>query len=113
MTQFFLGMYQPEGVMPDPDTLGPIMQQMGELVGELAAKGALVFGNGFDQAHGTQLVQPDGTTDSRNFHPGSTQLGGVTIVDLPDEASAADVARRMAAITGLPIEVRVFAAARG
>ncbi|BDZ50057.1 hypothetical protein GCM10025867_22980 [Frondihabitans sucicola] len=37
------------------------------------------------------------------------QLGGFTVVDVADADAAREVAARLAGITGLPIEIRLFA----
>jgi hypothetical protein len=57
-------------------------------------------------------VTSDGTaiTESTgSFHTGETQLGGFSVIDVADDIAAHDVATRLAVITGLPIEIRLFA----
>jgi hypothetical protein len=112
MPRYFIGMYQPEGIVPGPEVLGPVMQDMSEFMAELSAAGSLVFSNGFDQSVPPTVVTSDGTTIED--HAGSVlvsevQLGGFTVVDLSDAGAAREVAARLAGITGLPIEVRQFA----
>jgi hypothetical protein len=102
-------MYQPEGVVPPAEVLEPVMRDMAALMGELAESGALVFSNGFDQSVGARVVDREKSLGRRNVLPGPVQLGGFTVADLPDEAAAVALADRLAAITGLPIEVRLFA----
>ncbi|RKR74576.1 YciI family protein [Frondihabitans australicus] len=112
MPRYFIGMYQPQGVVPSDEILGPVMRDMGAYMGELQAGGKLVFSNGFDQSAHPSVVTSDGT--SIDVTPGSyleseIQLGGFTIVDVEDEDEAHAVATRLAEITHLPIEVRLFA----
>ncbi|AMM20481.1 hypothetical protein AX769_10390 [Frondihabitans sp. PAMC 28766] len=112
MPRYFIGMYQPQGVVPGPEILEPVMRQMGALMSELDGAGQLVFSNGFDQSTPPTVVTSDGT--AIGMTPGAylaseEQLGGFTVADLPDEASAHAIATRMAEITRLPIEVRLFA----
>lgn len=112
MPRYFIGMYQPEGVVPGPEVLGPVMAQMGAFMGELEAGGQLVFSNGFDPSTPPVVVTSDGT--SIEEQPGSVllsevQLGGFTVVDVADADAAREVAARLACITGLPIEIRLFA----
>jgi hypothetical protein len=110
--RYFIGMYQPDGVTPSAETLAPIMREIGALMGELSAAGSLVFSNGFDTTVPATLVTSDGTSiteSTGSFHTGETQLGGFSVIDVPDKDSAHEVAMRMAAITGLPIEIRLFA----
>lgn len=112
MPRYFIGMYQPEGVAPGPETLEPVMREMGAFMAELDASGSLVFSNGFDQSTRPVVVTSDGTSIAEQ--PGSVlvsevQLGGFTIVDLDGADAAREVAARLAGITGLPIEIRLFA----
>jgi hypothetical protein len=112
MPRYFIGMYQPQGVVPDAQSLAAIMRDMGAYMAELESAGALVFSNGFDQRSPATVVTSDGT--SIEVTPGSyleseIQLGGFTVVDVPGDDEAHAVATRLAEITRLPIEVRLFA----
>ncbi|MCU1527649.1 MAG: hypothetical protein JWP75_1412 [Frondihabitans sp.] len=112
MPRYFIGMYQPDGVTPTVEALAPIMREIGALMDELSATGSLVFSNGFDTSVPATLVTSDGTSiteSTGSFHTGETQLGGFSVIDVPDATKAHDVATRMATITGLPIEIRLFA----
>lgn len=113
MPRYFIGMYQPQGVVPEAEILEPIMRQMGALMAELSAAGQLVFSNGFDQTTPPSVVTSDGTEIAMTpgaYLASEEQLGGFSVLDLDDEADAHRVATRMAEITHLPIEVRLFAA---
>jgi hypothetical protein len=112
MPRYFIGMYQPAGVVPGPEVLGPVMAAMGAYMGELQAAGQLVFSNGFEQSVAPVVVTSDGIAIEE--HEGSVlvsevQLGGFTVVDAPDSEAARGIAARLAEITGLPIEIRLFA----
>jgi hypothetical protein len=112
MPRYFIGMFQPAGVVPGPEVLVPVMREMGALMDDLGRQGSLVFSNGFDPRVSPTVLTSDGTSfDERqgSFLPGDIQLGGLTIVDVADEAAARTIATRMAEITHLPIEIRRFA----
>ncbi|KHL03420.1 YciI family protein [Sinomonas humi] len=116
MTQYLIAMYQPDGIVPPPEVLGPIMQRLEEFNADLEAADALVFGNGLTDAalatvlrhNGTDVVVTDGP-----YVEGKEHLGGFEIIDVPDLDAALAWAGRLAEITGLPIEVRAFADVRG
>ena len=111
MKQYLLSMYQPEGPIPPPEVLGPIMEKLGVLRRELQDQDAWVFGQGLHapetatvlRAQGDDVIVTDGP-----FAEGKEYLGGVTIIKAPDLDGALAWARRYAEITGLPIEVRPF-----
>ncbi|GAA3924331.1 YciI family protein [Actinomadura viridis] len=111
MKTYLLSMYQPAGVVPPPEALEPIMRELGALNDEMRAAGAWVFGAGLhDPSTATVVRDRDGEavmTDGP-FTEGKEILGGFTIVRAPDLDSALEWGRRIAAITGLPIEVRPF-----
>lgn len=112
MPRYFIGMYQPQGVVPGPEVLGPVMEQMGSLLAELEAAGSLVFSGGFDQRTPARVVTSDGTAieeQAGSVLLSEVQLGGLTVVDLDDDGAARDIAARLAGITGLPIEIRLVA----
>jgi hypothetical protein len=111
MRQYLLSMYQPQGPIPPPEVLGPVMEKLGVLRQELASQGAWVFGNGLHAPETATVLRPkDGElliTDGP-FAEGKEYLGGVTIIKEPDLDAALAWGRRYAEITGLPIEVRPF-----
>jgi hypothetical protein len=112
MTQYLLSMYQPDGPIPAPEVLGPIMAELGILNDELRAAGAWVFAGGLHPPETATVVRPkDGDvllTDGP-FTEGKEHLGGFTVISAPDLDAALAWARRFTQITGLPIEVRPFA----
>ena len=111
MKQYLLSMYQPEGPIPPPEVLGPVMEKLGVLRRELQDQDAWVFGNGLHAPETATVLRPkDGevlVTDGP-FVEGKEYLGGVTIIKAPDLDAALAWARRYAEITGLTMEVRPF-----
>jgi len=111
MKQYLLSMYQPQGPIPPPEVLGPVMEKLGVLRRELEDQNAWVFGWGLHppetatvlRAQGDDVIVTDGP-----FAEGKEYLGGVTIIKAPDLDVALAWGRRYAEITGLPIEVRPF-----
>ena len=112
MTQYLLSMYQPQGPIPAPEVLEPVMKEMAALREELRAAGAWVFAGGLHQPDTATVVRrQDGggmlVTDGP-FAEGKEYLGGVTVISVPDLDAALAWAGRYAEATGLPIEVRPF-----
>lgn len=111
MKQYMIGMYQPDGVVPSPEFLAPVMRELGVIETEMRDQGVWVFSGGLHQpdtatvldSRGGEVVATDGP-----YTEGKEHLGGFTVVkaDHLDEALA--WGRRIAAATNLPIEVRPF-----
>ncbi|WP_138442739.1 YciI family protein [Sinomonas susongensis] len=116
MTQYLIAMYQPDGVVPPPEVLGPIMEKLEAFNADLRAADALVFSNGLTDAASATVIRHNGhdvmVTDGP-YAEGKEHLGGFEIVEAPDLDGALTWARRLAETTGLPIEVRAFAEAPG
>ena len=112
MTQYLISMYQPDGVVPPPEFLAPIMAELDAIGQEMKAAGAWVFAGGLHDA-GTATVlksQDDGEvlmTDGP-YAEGKEHLGGFTLIKAPDLDAALRWGRRYAQATRLPIEVRPF-----
>ncbi|WP_131740826.1 YciI family protein [Actinomadura roseirufa] len=111
MKQYALYMYQPVGVVPPPEFLEKVMQEIRELRRELEYEEAYVFGGGLEppdastvvRAVGGQAIATDGPyADGKEF------LGGMTVIKVPSLDEALEWAGRYALVTGLPIEVRPF-----
>ncbi|GAA2197208.1 YciI family protein [Sinomonas flava] len=117
MAQYMIGMYQPDGVVPPPEFLAPVMARLAELTEELRAAGAFVFGRGLTDASTATVVtaEPGGGVHvtSGPYSEDSEHLGGFDIIEAPDLDTALGWARRFAEITRLPIEVRAFAGSSG
>jgi hypothetical protein len=110
MTQYLLSIYQPGTAPPPPEILDPIMARIGEWRDDLRAAGGWVFTAGlFPPDTATVLrPQPGGsvlTTDGP-FAEGKEHVGGFTVIRAADLDEALAWGRRLAEITGLPIEVR-------
>jgi hypothetical protein len=109
MKQYLISIYQPDGNPPPPEVLGPIMTQVGAWRDDLEAAGAWVFTGGLQppgsatvlRATGGEVVVTDGP-----FAEGKEHLGGFTVIRAADLDEALRWGRRIAEITGLPIEVR-------
>ncbi len=109
MTQYLLSMYQPDGEPPPPEVLGPIMAELGALRADLQARGQWVFTAGLLPPDTATVVRVTGGEEffvDGPFAEGKEHLGGFTVIAVADLDSALEQARKMAAITGLPIEVR-------
>jgi len=109
--QYLLSMYQPEGPIPSPEVLEPIMREIGALREEMQTAGAWVFSGGLHAPATATVVRMKDreflTTDGP-FAEGKEYVGGFTIVRAADLDAALGWARKLVRITTLPIEVRPF-----
>jgi hypothetical protein len=109
--QYLLSMYQPEGPIPGPEVLEPIMREIGALREEMKTAGAWVFSGGLHAPATATVVRMKDrevlTTDGP-FAEGKEYVGGFTIVRAPDLDAALEWARKLVRITSLPTEVRPF-----
>lgn len=112
MTQYLLSVYQPDGPIPDPQTMARIERDVTAVNEDMRSAGVWVFSNGLLPPSSATVLRPrDGevlVTDGP-FAEGKEHLGGFTIVDVPDLDAALEWGRRVALATTLPIEVRPFA----
>src|SRR5579859_7497693 len=99
MTQYLMSMYQPDGVVPPPEVLGPIMQKIDAFNADLKAAGAWIFANGLtDPASATVVRRDEGdllVTDGP-YLEGKEHLGGFEIIEAPDLDAALVWGRRLA-----------------
>ena len=112
MKQYLLSVCFPAGSsQPPPDALSKIKSDVMALRKEMQAAGVWVFSGG--------LCAPDSATVLRHsngdivltdgpFMESKEQIGGITIVQVPDLDAALSWARRAARATTTPIEVRPF-----
>lgn len=111
MSQYLLSVYQPDGPVPGPEVLEPIMRDVEALNREMQAAGAWVFSAGLHPAESATVLRPsDGEvliTDGP-FTEGKEHLGGFTVIEAQDLDAALGWARKLAGATTLPIEVRPF-----
>jgi hypothetical protein len=109
MKQYLLSVYQPDGPVPPPETLGKIMKDVDALRDEMKAAGAWVFSAGLHPASTATVVRvKDGEelmTDGP-FTEGKEHIGGFSIIRAADLDAALEWGRKLARATTLPIEVR-------
>jgi hypothetical protein len=112
MKQYLISIYQPDGPIPPPEVLEPVMAELGKINAELKAAGAWVFAGGLHapstatvlRAKGSDVLITDGPFTESKEH-----LGGFTIIRAPDLDSALEWGRRMALVLApLAVEVRPF-----
>ena len=119
MKQYLLNIYQPDGVVPPPELLEPVMRKMQEFVQETRDAGAWVFNGGLHPAQTSTVVRVqkgDAIITDGPYAEGKEHVGGFVIVKAPDLDAALEWAGKMARALmlpghsdSLPIEVRPFA----
>ncbi|MCF2527887.1 YciI family protein [Yinghuangia soli] len=112
MKQYLLSIHQPTGSMPPPEFLAEVTAELAALREELAAAGAWVFGNALHDPDTATVVRPQAhggvlVTDGP-YAEGKEHLGGIMVIEVADLDVALAWARRYAAATTLPVEVRPF-----
>jgi hypothetical protein len=111
MTQYLLGVYQPDGDPPPPEILEPIIRDVDAVDREMREAGVWVFAGGLHAPTTATVVRDaDGEvimTDGP-YVEGKEHLGGFTIVEAPDLDAALEWGGKLARATKLPIEVRPF-----
>ncbi len=109
MPQYVLNMVQPVGVVPPPEVLGPVMQQLGTLNEDMKAAGVWVFSTALHQPSSSTVVRAEGdevlVTDGP-YAESKEFVGGFTQIEVEDLDAALTWAGRLARILGLPVEVR-------
>ncbi len=111
MKQYLLSIIQPDGPIPGPEVLGPIMRDVDALRQEMQEAGAWVFSAGLhDPSSATTLRPRDGEVlmSDGPFAEGKEQIGGLTILQAPDLDAALEWGRKLALATTLVVEVRPF-----
>ena len=111
MKQYLISMYQPDGVVPPPEVLEPVMERLGKVEDEIKAAGQWVFSGGLHDSASTTLVRvKDGETliTDGPYIEGKEHIGGFYVLACPDLDAALGWAERIGEITTLPIEVRPF-----
>ncbi|MEU7476182.1 YciI family protein [Lentzea sp. NPDC042327] len=111
--QYLLSIYQPDGEVPPPEVLQPIMRDLGALNEEMKARGAWVFAAGLHPpTTATVLRAKDGDvllTDGP-FAEGREHIGGFTVIRAADLDEALEWGRRLATVLSpLAVEVRPVA----
>jgi hypothetical protein len=111
MKHYLLSIQQPDGGIPAPEILEPIMREVGAFNAELKAAGAWVFSGGLEFPEAAVVVRAqDGemlATDGP-YVEGKEHVGGLSIIQAPDFEAALEWGRKLARAITLPIEVRRF-----
>lgn len=108
--QYLLSIYQPDG--PAPEGIDTIMADLDRLNAEMRAAGAWVFAVGLHAPDTATVVRAGADapllTDGP-FTEGTEHIGGFTLIRAADLDEALDWGGRLAAVLGLPVEVRPVA----
>lgn len=111
--QYLLSIYQPDGEVPPPEVLDPIMQSLQRLNEEMQAKGAWVFAVGLHPPSTATVLRAkddDVLVTDGPFVEGKEHIGGFTIIRATDLDEALEWGRKLAAVLSpLSIEVRPIA----
>ena len=111
MTKYLLSCYQPDGPIPGPEILDPIIENLQAVNAEMKAAGAWVFAAGLHPPSTATVVRArDGdvlTTDGP-FIEAKEHLGGFTVIEAPDLDAALEWGRKVSRASTLPVEVRPF-----
>ncbi|MFG1909051.1 YciI family protein [Kribbella sp. NPDC048928] len=109
MNQYVLSIYQPDGPVPEPEILDPMMRELTALNAEMQTAGVWVFSAGMHPPETATVLRAEGdevlVTDGP-FTEGKEHLGGFTVIRVEDLDAALHWARHYAEILRLPIEVR-------
>ena len=111
MTQYLLSVIEPNGPVPPPEVLDPIIRDVVEVDTQMRDAGVWVFSGGLhDPSTATLLRAQDGSVVATDgpWIESKEHLGGFTIIDVPDLDAAMDWGGRLARATTLPVEVRPF-----
>ncbi|MFF1695743.1 YciI family protein [Streptomyces sp. NPDC058257] len=109
MNQYLLSIYQPDGDIPAPEVLEPIVRDLEAVKTEIREAGAWVFGGGLFPPSTATVLRLKGsevlTTDGP-YVEGKEHLGGFTVIQAADLDEALAWGRKVARAITLPIEVR-------
>ena len=116
--QYLLSIYQPDGVTPSPEQLGPVMERIDKLNADLRKAGAWVFAGGLHPADVSTVVQVRGNETLVTDGPyveAKEHIGGFSVIEAPDLDAALGWAKRLCETlvlpgqdSGLAVEVRPF-----
>jgi hypothetical protein len=111
MKRYLLSIYQPDGPIPPPERLEPIIRDITALQDEMKRAGVWVFNGGLHPSSTATVVRVAGDdvllTDGP-YTEGKEHVGGILIIEVPDLDAALAWARKATRATTLPIEVRPF-----
>jgi hypothetical protein len=111
MKHYLLSIQQPDGGIPAPEILAPIMRDIEIFNKELKAAGAWVFAGGLQLPNFATVVRfkdKELITANGPYMKGNEHLGGLSIIKANDMTSAIDWGRKLSIVTTLPVEVREF-----
>ncbi len=109
MKMYLLSVYQPDGPIPPPEVLDPIMRDVEAWGEKVKASGNWVFSAGLNPPSTATVVRAKSGALSMTDGPfveGKEHIGGFTIITAPDLDVALEWAKGLAEATTLPIEVR-------
>ena len=108
MPHYLLSIYQPDGGVPGAEAMARITADLHRLNEELRQSGSWVFTGGLHAASSAAVVRADGMTTDGPYAESKEHIGGIYVITAPDLDAALAWARKAAAATTLPIEVRPF-----
>ena len=103
--------YPADGSQPPPDVLNKIRSDVMALQSEMQSAGVWVFSGGLHASDSATVLRHqngDVVLTDGPFIESKEQIGGITIVRVPDLDVALLWARKLASATTTPIEVRPF-----
>jgi len=106
--QYLLSIYQPDGGVPDAETMARIAAGLHRLNEELRESGSWVFTGGLHAPSSATVVRADGMITDGPYAEGKEHIGGIYVITAPDLDAALAWGRKAAAATTLPIEIRPF-----
>jgi hypothetical protein len=106
--QYLLSIYQPDGGVPDAETMARITADLHRLNEELRESGSWVFTGGLHAPSSATVVRADGMITDGPYVEGKEHIGGIWVITAPGLDTALRWGRKAAAATTLPIEVRPF-----
>jgi hypothetical protein len=111
MKRYLLSVYQPDGPVPPPERLEPIVRDITALQDEMKEAGVWVFNGGLHSSSTATVVRAAGDdvlmTDGP-YTEGKEHIGGIVIIEVADLDAALEWAHKATRATTLPIEVRPF-----
>ncbi|MEO7752405.1 MAG: YciI family protein [Terracoccus sp.] len=113
MKTYLVSLFSPAGPPPADLDLGRVMADLELVNADIRAAGGWVFAGGLaDQTSATVIRARDAVDDAvltdGPFIEAKEHLGGISIVRSDDYDVVLGWAGRIAAVTGLPVEVRPF-----
>jgi hypothetical protein len=106
--EYLLSIYQPNGGLPDAESMARITADLHRLNEELRESGSWVFTGGLHAPGSAAVVRADGMITDGPYIEGKEHIGGIYVITAPDLHAALEWGRKAAAATTLPIEVRSF-----